>query len=230
LGKELAGEVADRQAVVRVLVEQALVCGDAQELLGAALGDDVLAWVVEEDVQGELSPPWLADAFGQLRGDDALVDADEEVGEIELEVVAGAAPVLRLAADLGFQPPGGVERATAGDAGAGIGDEAGLEARADLAVEQVVHDAVAELGGPYFAHLGPGDDKADRGAGPIGAGLQLVVQRGEVVFELLFEGQRAGAVAFGAAAVEVGFDQVAERKLGRVAGIICGRPWRGSGC
>ena len=185
---------------------------------------------MEQDVQGQLSPPGLGNAPGQLLRDDAFVDADEEVGEVQLEVVARAAPVLGLAAHLGLQSLGGVQRAASGNAGAGIGDEAGFEARGDLSVEQVMHDAVAELCGPDFAHLGPGDDKADRRAGPVVAASQLVVQRGEVVFKGLLEGQRAGAVALGATTGEVGLDQVGERKISRVAVIICGRSGRGTGC
>ena len=80
-------------------------------------------------------------------------------------------PALADDSGLCVEALGGVEGAAPGDAGATVGDETGLEARPDLAVEQVVHDAVAELGGPDFAHLGPGDDEADRGPGPVAVGM-----------------------------------------------------------
>jgi len=46
-----------------------------------------------------------------------------------------------------------------------------VEAWADLVVQQVMHDAVAKIGGPDFAGFGSGDDEADASSWGVAAGL-----------------------------------------------------------
>lgn len=108
--------------------------------------------------------------------------------------------------------------------GAAVGDPCGHEARRDGVVQQVMDDAVAELGGPDFARLRPGDDEADGAAGAVGAGAQFVVEAAEVALEILLEIDRAGAVALALAAINVGLHEFGKSELGRgVLGSICGR-------
>ena len=76
-----------------------------------------------------------------------------------------------------------------------------------MVVEQVVHDAVAELRGPHLARLGAGDGKADTAAGAVAAVQQLGVQVAQVALYMLLELARAGGVALVLAAVDVGLKQ-----------------------
>ncbi|MCY1547446.1 hypothetical protein D9M68_835100 [compost metagenome] len=97
-----------------------------------------------EDLQGERLPVRLRDPRDQLLLEHALVEADEKIGQVALAIVGRALPVLGDAAHLLFQAPGGIECAAALDAGARVGDEAALDARADVVVEHVVDDAIRE--------------------------------------------------------------------------------------
>ncbi|MCY1427655.1 hypothetical protein D9M71_435120 [compost metagenome] len=233
VGEELAAEVADRQAPVTRLADQALVLGHAVEQAGRAAQLVVLARVVHQDLQGQGAPFRFRDAVGQLLGEDALVDADEEVGQVALQVVRRPAPVLGDAAHLGLQALGGIEGAAAGDAGAAVGDEAALDARADVVVQQVVHDAIAEVGRPDLPRLRVGDHEADGGAGLVGAIGQLGMQLHEVALQVELEGQCAPAAALVAPAVQIGLHQGLERKFSTArcgSGCICGRHEPGSRC
>jgi len=73
-----------------------------------------------------------------------------------------------------------------------------------VVVEQVVHDAVTEISGPYLAWLRVGDYEADRGAWLVSAGIQLGVQLHKVALHIELKGQCTPAAALVAAAVEVG--------------------------
>ncbi|MNQ94161.1 hypothetical protein D3C85_1096640 [compost metagenome] len=208
--KELAAEVTDGQPEVCRLSSQAFVLRHLGEQLARATHLVVLARVVPEHLQGQLAPPGFVDQGAQLAIQHTLVDRDEEVGEVSFQVEGRLRPVLAGAAHLGFQPLGGVQRAAPGDAGAAVGDEGGLDATADVVVQQVVDDAIAEGGGPHFARLRPGDHETDGAARPVGAGQQLFVQLEEVDLHGLFEPERAGGVPLAAPAVVVGLDQVLE--------------------
>jgi hypothetical protein len=118
-----------------------------------------------------------------------------------------------------LEPPSGVERAAALDAGAGVGDEGPLEARADAVVEQVVRDAIVERRRPDLARLRPVDDEADRPAGPVGAAGEALVEADELLLERRLEGHGAGRGALGAPAVEVRRQQVGQRTA--VPGGVC---------
>jgi len=96
-----------------------------------------------------------------------------------------------------------------------------MKPRRDVVVQQVVHDAVAEVSRPNLAWLGPGDDKADRAAGLVVAADQLVMQLAQVAFQAGLERDGAGAVALVAPAVDEGGHQLLEQVC------ICGRLGRG---
>ncbi len=134
----------------------------------------VFPWVMHQHLQGKLPEPRIVDPFGQLPSKHALVDRHEEIGQVALEVEARPRPVLRLAADLRFHSLAGVQRAAPWDTGAAVRYEAALDGGADAVVQQVVNDAVAEVGGPHLAGLWPGYHKADRSARPVGASLEIV--------------------------------------------------------
>lgn len=133
-----------------------------------------MARVVEQDGLRQCHPERFVDLAGKQIPHDVLVDADEEVGQVALEVVRWSAPVLSNAAYLGLEALGGVQRAASGNASTAVGDEAGMEALGNPVVQDVVYDAIAEGGGPDFARLRAGDGKADAAAGRVGAVLQLV--------------------------------------------------------
>ena len=120
----------------------------------------------------------------------SLIDGDEKVCEIGFQIERAARPVLRCAPNLRFETLRRVERAATLDAGAAIRDERRLDARRDVVVEQVVHDAIAEVGGPYLARFRARDDETDRAAGRIAAAAQLVVQLDQVALAIDFEGER----------------------------------------
>ena len=64
----------------------------------------------------------------------------------------------------------------------------------------------------------------------IGAGDQFIIQLPKVVFQILLEGEGAGAVALILAAIEICLYQIFKRKFSMVArGIICGRHEPGLG-
>ena len=229
--EELRRQIANRQAQVRRLIDQALVRRHARQQLGRAAQLVVLAWVVKQDRFGQAQPPRLADARGDLPAQHVLVDGDEEVGQVALEIERWPCPVLRDATDLRLEAFGRVHRAAPGDAGAGVLDERSVKARRDFVVQQVVHDPITEIGRPHLACFRARDDKADRAAGLIRAVLQLVVQFDQVALQVLLKHQGAGGIAFAAAAVEICDGQLLEREV-RI-GMICGRRGRGprtSGC
>jgi hypothetical protein len=157
-----------------------LLCGgmSARRPRGAA-HLDVLARIVEQD-RAASQPEGLGDAALEQAAEDPLVDRDEEVGDVALEVEGAARPVGGDRAHLVLEAARGVERAAALDAGAAVGDEGALEARADAVVEQVVRHAVGERRRPDLARLGAVDDEADRAPGPVGAGGEALVQVDEL--------------------------------------------------
>src|SRR5258708_32540825 len=120
IGEELAAEVADRQAEVRSLVEQALVRRDERQAPGVASELAAGARVVEEDELGEAQPPGIADPRGEQVAQNLLVDRHEEVGEVAFEIERMPRPVLRDRADCRLEAARRVERAAAGDAGAAV--------------------------------------------------------------------------------------------------------------
>ncbi|MDP2249839.1 MAG: hypothetical protein Q8K14_05335 [Hydrogenophaga sp.] len=71
-----------------------------------------------------------------------------------------------------------------------------------------MHDAIAELGGPDLARLGPGDDETNRPAGAVPPAAQLGVQVEQVSLQPVFKRQRAGGVALVRAAVCPRLNQV----------------------
>jgi hypothetical protein len=170
------------------------------------------ARVVEEDGARELAPEGLRDPALEQAAEDPLVDRDEEVGDVALEV-EGRPRQLRVIERTLLEAARGVERAAALDAGAAVGDEGALEARADAVVEQVVRDAVGERRRPDLARLRAVDDEADRAAGPVGAAGEALVQLDQVRLVVGLEGERARRGALGAPAVEVGLQQLGKRKI-----------------
>ena len=210
VGEELTGQVADRQAVMRVLAKEALRRRDEGELAGAAADDDVLSWVVGDDELGEVHPERLRHAAFDEREQDAFVDRDEEVRDVELEVVRAPGPIGGERAHVALEPARAVEGAPAGDAGAGAGDEGLLEARSDAVIERMVHDAVAKPGRPDFPRPWPADDEARARAGLIGAVRELGVQVGELFLLSVLECARALRIALVAPAIEPGLEQPGE--------------------
>ncbi|KMR58052.1 hypothetical protein EY06_15130, partial [Staphylococcus aureus] len=81
---------------------------------------------------------------------------------------------------------------------------------ADTVVEQVVHDPVAEVGGPHLARLGPGDDETDGAPRSILATDQLIKELGQIALQVELESQGAGTVSLGAAAIEICMHQFFE--------------------
>jgi hypothetical protein len=74
---------------------------------------------VEEDLHREVEPERLGDLRGEQLRQDALVDRDEEVGDVALQVERRRCQLLRDRADLLLEALGGVARAAPLDAGAG---------------------------------------------------------------------------------------------------------------
>ena len=217
VGKELAGQVANGQAVTLWGVEQAFVWGHQGQLGTGATHLYIVARVVHQDQLGQRHPPWLGHMALQLLQQHGLVNGHKEVCQIALEVVRRAAPVVGVAAHLVLQPFGGIQRATAWDAGATVGHKTGVKAWGNVVVQQVMHDAVAEACSPYLAWLGVGDDEADGAPWLVGARGQFFIKLKQVVLGVVFEGHGTGAGALGATAIEVGLHQPVEQVW------ICGR-------
>src|ERR1035437_6586435 len=97
------------------------------------------------------------------------------------------APVLRDAANLGFQTLGRIQRAATGDAGAAIGDETGVDPWRDVVIEEVMNDSITEVSRPHLAGLWPRDDKADRFPWRIRSTRQFLVQRPEIALQVLLK-------------------------------------------
>ena len=190
--EKLAREIADRQAAFGRLVEQALVRRHQGHALRPALHLRVRPRVVEQDGVGQIHQPGFVDAPGEQLAQDGLVDADEEIGQVAFEVERRPAPVAGNAAHLCFEAARGVEGASPGDAGAGVGDESGMEALGHRVVEHMVGDAVGEGRAPDLARFGSSDDETDGAAGRVAALLQRVGEGAEVGFLIALE--RAGAV------------------------------------
>ncbi|MNG11453.1 hypothetical protein D3C84_949980 [compost metagenome] len=76
-----------------------------------------------------------------------------------------------------------------------------------MVVEQVVDDAIAEVGGPDLPRLRVGDHEADGGPGLVGTLDQLGMQLHEVALQVELEGQCAPAATLVAPAVQVSLHQ-----------------------
>ena len=87
IGKKLAAQIAYGQAAVGCGVDKALVCGHGGQRLGASALHKVFAWVIEQDDLGQAAPPALRNLLDQQRPDDALVDGDKEIGQIDFQVM-----------------------------------------------------------------------------------------------------------------------------------------------
>ena len=86
VGKELRGQIADRQAEVRRLVGQALVHRHAIKKLRGAAQLEILTRIVKQDQVTQPEPPGITNLGCELGAQDSLVDADKEVGQIQLQV------------------------------------------------------------------------------------------------------------------------------------------------
>src|SRR5258708_28704411 len=153
VGEELAGQVADWQPEMRRLVQEALVCRYQCHARRRAVEDGAIARIMEQDLAGELQPPRLGNFPGEQLEHNALVDRHEEVGEVALQIERWPVPVARDTADLVLDTIRGVKRAASGNAGAAVGDECVFESPADFSVQQMMNNAIAELGGPNFPGL-----------------------------------------------------------------------------
>jgi hypothetical protein len=172
-------------AVVAVLV------GDPPEAVGRTIfTGQALPFGVEIEVLGEkriVGPNRLAQAVG--------------VGLLEMAEVGGQgggdlADELLQAVDAGVN-------AFAGAAGVGVVDKDRFSGAFQFADQDMMHDAVAEVGGEDFPQLGTVDDKTDRTSGRVGVIDQGVPQRQQAFFLPGFEAQRVQGIALVAPALQV---------------------------
>lgn len=159
--EELAAQIAYRQPQVGSLRGQALVLGHFVEDAPWAANLKVGTRIVPENLERQVPPPGIDNKAFQLAGKNPLVDGDEEVRQIAFQVVSLAAPVLRHAPNLAFQPLGGVQGSSSWDASAAVGNELRFDAGSGVVVEKVVDDAIPKVRRPHFSVLRPGDDEAD---------------------------------------------------------------------
>ena len=116
--EELRRQVADWQPVVSARIDQALVRWYRCQGCRITPHNIVRARVVEQHGLRESAPPALRNLLHEQWPEHPLIDGHKEVRKIGLQIEARPAPVLCLAANLGFQAPCRVERSPARDAGA----------------------------------------------------------------------------------------------------------------
>src|SRR5579859_1638628 len=213
------------------LAGQALIGRDQLQVLGITPELVVLARVVEEDGMRHVPQPRLGNSGLQKRPQARLLDADEEVLQVTLEIPGRDGPVLGLTADMAVQALDGIERATALDAGAAIGDESTLEARADDVIDILLNNPVSIFGSPYLTGLRVLDHEADAWAWAVGTALQFLIERYQLVLKVEFEPEGAGGIPLAPAARYMGLIEVFERKCSMaVDGCLCGRRRHGTCC
>ena len=88
-------------------------------------------------------------------------------------------------------------------AGIAVVDEAPFPSWFQVANEEVMDDAVAEMGGEDLPEFRALRDKAGRRKGAVGAGLQFLLQSDEVFLGLELKLRGAAAAAFALSAVHV---------------------------
>ena len=77
--------------------------------------------------------------------------------------------------------------AAALDATVAVMDDCTLEELVSVAVKQVMHNVVAEVGGKYLAHLGVVDDEARGGQRLICPAYQLIPECDKILFETVLK-------------------------------------------
>jgi predicted RNase H-like HicB family nuclease len=154
----------------------------------------------------------MADPPGDQRVERVLVDRGEEARDVQVERPRGPPAVRRRAAEKRHQPVARSERALAAAAGERVVDEDALEERLLVRDEEVVDDAVAEIGGEDLARLRARGDEADGRPRAVGVGAQLLLEAEQVRLRVRLEGERGQRAALAPAAGAVLPPERLERK------------------
>jgi hypothetical protein len=93
IGEELAGQVADRQALSFGSIEKAFVPWDAREQRGRRAHHCSGARIVPGGLANEIQKPVFVDVALGESDDGFPIDAVEEVGDVRLEEEGGPGPV-----------------------------------------------------------------------------------------------------------------------------------------
>ncbi len=203
IGEKLAGIVADGQTGAPSRVEKGLVAGYLFKQIMSPLFDRVFGRIVEDDDAHEPDDlrPFFPTADNVV--EDLLVDGHEKRPDVQVheKCVAGAV-VARLAHKF-LESSYSRVISLAFAAGIAVVDEAPFPSGLQVPDEEVMDDAVAEMGGEDLPGFRALRDKAGRRKGAVGAGFQLLLQFDEVSLGLELKLQGATAAAFALAAVHV---------------------------
>ena len=138
----------------------------------------------------------------------ASVDIHEITPNVQFEQIAGAAEIIRTRPNMGFQPSNAVKRTFVLTTRITVGDERTFEHRSDVIEQQMMHDAIAEIRSenlPLDRNLG---DEAHTAPHPITPFGDFVIQRDEIFFEPHFEMKLAPGIAFIAAGIVIGTENI----------------------
>ena len=111
---------------------------------------------------------------------------------------------------MSLQPFDALQCAFALAARVGVEDELAVEQRSHIVVVEVVHHAVAEIGGKDLALDRVAHHKTHRRRRTVAAVAQLVVQINQVGLQVQLETQLAVRVALVAPRIVVGLEQIGE--------------------
>ena len=111
------------------------------------------------------------------------VDVHEVAPDVHLQHPAGQLPVVALAAEVLLQAVDAVVRAAPLDAGVAVADKGALQRLVRVVEVEMMHDAVAKVGGEHFALLRVGDKEALAGPRLVATFPKLVAEFRQVLIQ-----------------------------------------------
>ena len=218
VGEDLAGQVPDRKAAPGRRVEKALLSRQAVPVIAVPADSAVVRRVAEYHGPAQVNEEFAILAMvprPQERSEpveqELSVDAHEEALDVELQNVGIAGVVVRTAPDEPVDPLYSQVASLADPARVAIEDELVLEEVVDLVDDEVMNDAVAELGGEDLAFHRLVDDESERGAGCVGPCIDLFAQAQEVLLVVNLERGRVRCTSLVPAATLVGREDLLDR-------------------
>ena len=143
------------------------------------------------------------------------VDVHKITPDIHLHHITGHGVVLAFFPNVFFEPPDAVMRTTSLDTTVAVVNESALIDLMRVIVIEMMHDAVAEVGGKHLSLLGVGDDEATGGFGFIRPVEKLITQLNKILSQISFKSLLVWFVALMAAGIIISLTQVGKKPFPR---------------
>lgn len=214
VAKHLGCQVSNGQAGGIGIMEKAFAWRQAFPVAPAAFDPAVPAYRIENGLLQEI--PQGFQAYAQIAlfagrqhlhhfVKDNLVLHVHEIGlDVQLEDIRLFLVIVAAGPDKMSGPFDATERAFAHPAAVGIVNQLAVDNGIDAAVQQVMHNAVCEIGRENFAHHGFVNNKCDAGPGCVGPLMHSDRQLVEMFFLVHFKPELVMGIALVFAGVPIG--------------------------